>query len=850
MRVPLLCSVTLIVTIGAAGLGKAARNAFVLPPNRDTQAMLPRDAAVTLDAAEGQGLVTGPDGVTGEVGYIWQLGREGPIGSGTVGLGVSTTLCNKGDVPIPIDAFPGTNHPVIVANAYRLQTVDGSHRFEQIGLAWLKHVFASSNADSCGFGCQGGLGDVVGPGCSDTYGAAQFEPCGFYGNGIMGPRSAVHPYTGQMPGGGDLGSGGGCEVNYSAANHIGHNHDPDPPGGSSAGISHRLQIPDVDLMPAQNPGARYFCEGQYVAPGEYRLANGSQNNNVAYHELDVTGPDEEGMFFFEDVGNTFSESPAVDAWLGAGQSVIEPAPLADGLGRLACEVTDLGGGTWHYEYALYNMNMGQAMGVFSVPAPPGVTITNVGFHAPLNHAPEANADNYSNDPWTTSVAGDAVTWTTDTFDQDPLANAVRYATLYNFRFDADVGPRSVYATIGFFKTGGQGTVATLGPRPPGPQDCNGNGIPDDCDLDCGLPGCSVTGCGESSDCDGTGVPDECEIDCNENGVDDRCDIASTTSADCTGNGIPDECEADCDENGAADSCDMLVGAAEDCNANGVLDSCELSAETDANGNGVLDECELACVIASTAEEALESTSIGDIVIPKVRTLSFRAGDAGRVQAVRVTFVSLPIPYDGLNGRTMWVGAPQAVCEHSAQGTDVEPADCILLPEAPSATYWAANLQCTPFYTNWQGTCTGGACLGGINLGAGCSTDADCKAVVHVSGSGIVPSGAYDVQIVDEGCSASHEGNYSVPLTLNTSRWGDLVSDCFVDYCGPPNDITDFIDIMAVVDKFKNLPGAPSKARADLAPGTTNRIIDFIDIGVIVEAFRNFPYTFPGPGECP
>ncbi len=72
-------------------------------------------------------------------------------------------------------------------------------------------------------------------------------------------------------------------------------------------------------------------------------------------------------------------------------------------------------------------------------------------------------------------------------------------------------------------------------------DCNGNGLPDQCDLSCGVPTgpCDVPGCGGSQDCDwegkgSNGVPDECDIancsgfflcdDCNLNGVPDGCDI--------------------------------------------------------------------------------------------------------------------------------------------------------------------------------------------------------------------------------------------------------------------------------------------------------------------------------------
>ena len=46
----------------------------------------------------------------------------------------------------------------------------------------------------------------------------------------------------------------------------------------------------------------------------------------------------------------------------------------------------------------------------------------------------------------------------------------------------------------------------------------------------------------STDCNGNGIPDECEPDCNANGVPDDCDIAQGISQDCQPNGIPDECD--------------------------------------------------------------------------------------------------------------------------------------------------------------------------------------------------------------------------------------------------------------------------------------------------------------------
>ena len=77
-------------------------------------------------------------------------------------------------------------------------------------------------------------------------------------------------------------------------------------------------------------------------------------------------------------------------------------------------------------------------------------------------------------------------------------------------------------------------------------DCNNNGIPDPCDVDCGPPGdhCNIEGCGQSEDCNGNSVPDECEADCNQNEIPDDCDIINMTSDDCNGNDLPDECEID------------------------------------------------------------------------------------------------------------------------------------------------------------------------------------------------------------------------------------------------------------------------------------------------------------------
>ncbi|KAL7429351.1 hypothetical protein ACHAXH_001028 [Discostella pseudostelligera] len=133
-------------------------------------------------------------------------------------------------------------------------------------------------------------------------------------------------------------------------------------------------------------------------------------------------------------------------------------------------------------------------------------------------------------------------------------------------------------------------------------DKNNNGFPDECDLDCnanGTPDDLDIHLRVSSDFNHNGVPDECDIDCNENGISDELDIADSTSIDSNLNGVPDECEntiADCNENDIPDSDDIATKTSLDCNINDVPDECDVDSGLyrDCNNNGIPDECEPDC----------------------------------------------------------------------------------------------------------------------------------------------------------------------------------------------------------------------------------------------------------------
>ncbi|UCC32087.1 MAG: EF-hand domain-containing protein, partial [Phycisphaerales bacterium] len=212
---------------------------------------------------------------------------------------------------------------------------------------------------------------------------------------------------------------------------------------------------------------------------------------------------------------------------------------------------------------------------------------------------------------------------------------------------------------------------------------------------------------------------------------------------------------------------------------------------------------------------------------KNRYLSFASGNPGSPTAVRVRFVDLPSPFEAYEGRIMWVGEPGEYCENSGQ--DIPPqGGCGSAPGLESPVFVAASLQCDPYYTDWN-----------------------TYGTIHVHHRDIIPLGAYELQEVELVCDRAQEGSFSAPLELAASKWGDIVGDCLTTPCSPPDGTVGIpTDLTALVDKFKNLAGAPTKARADLEPATPDLVINVADMTYCVDAFRGFEYPFgPGPDPC-
>ena len=105
------------------------------------------------------------------------------------------------------------------------------------------------------------------------------------------------------------------------------------------------------------------------------------------------------------------------------------------------------------------------------------------------------------------------------------------------------------------------------------------------------------------------------------------------------------------------------------------------------------------------------------------------------------------------------------------------------------------------------------------------------------------------------CDYGQEGSprLSAEVTAITTLWGDTVGPYKAGLGWlPPDGSVDIIDVVGILDKFRNLPGAPPIHRVDLiAFGLgcrPDRSINIIDASMALDAFRGFTYA-ESTGGC-
>jgi hypothetical protein len=378
-------------------------------------------AALAALAGSAAAQVPGPDVIVGDL-YDPQNYTTGSAINGMRAYAVGTISCNLGDDPLTWIS-DNNQHPVISQNMYRL--LDG--RFEQIGQAWLKHGFCALQGPVCSACTPGGSCPALFPGCSDPYSG------GLNGSqGGLGPKSEVNAATGYFP--------------YPWINN----------GSGDATLKKRLIAPDAKLG---NSGALYFVSSSYIQPED--AAFGNDNNNQSYRQATISGANKTlGL-----TGSTQRGIPAIFAWRnhgGPGGTPDANVQLAsidvanDGRFWIGSKATNNGNGTWTYEYAIQNLNSDRSGRAFSVSFPAGSTVSNVGFNDIDYHSGEP----YSNTDWTSNVTSNSITWSGQTHAQNVNANALRWDTIYNFRFTINVPPAGGPGTLTLFKPGTPTSVST------------------------------------------------------------------------------------------------------------------------------------------------------------------------------------------------------------------------------------------------------------------------------------------------------------------------------------------------------------------------------------------------------
>ncbi len=372
---------------------------------------------------------TGADIELATLGAIVEKVHEGVFPNGRQSMSMSTTACNVGTQSVLWQAAMDPDHPGIAQQLYR----EMGDRFEQVGVAWIKHGFFATNQSSCA-ACStpGGPGTQLGVNCSDTYGTTNnADPM------WLGPRSEWDVFTATWE---CLGSFfDGVPVDCVRSEN----------GASFNGkVDHRLEAFDADLG---LPGAKYFYEAIYMVQADV-----DKDNNVGSRQCDTIWLGTIWDIKTTSGTNPLVPGPAINRW-GDLRTQVGLAPF-DGDVIVGVKAIDLGAGLWRYEYAVFNWNMDRMLRAFSVPTGGG-SATDFYFH---------DIDDQPSNDWVPTVAGGNVTWEFPGvfLTGVKVAGPMEFGTLYNFGFTSDVAPGDRDATLTPHEAGAGGDLlaaATLAP---------------------------------------------------------------------------------------------------------------------------------------------------------------------------------------------------------------------------------------------------------------------------------------------------------------------------------------------------------------------------------------------------
>lgn len=337
-------------------------------------------------------------------------------------------------------------HPNLIWSLYR-RDADGS--ITQIGRSGMKHAFLTTNQnppdppDTC---IDDNGSHVLGRACQDTYG------------------------TGNNDSTADLGPTRELIAGFGIWGRCGSVFDPDCNGlenGPTGNFTNRMLVDEAD-MPATAGGISYLFESWYVVRDDINIYNTMANRGAV--------PSWSGSAWsIANTGDAYALGPAIDRWLPAGtvspaavnqelnvaRSVVAGSTAGEtiyesGHSKVAIKTTNLGDGTWRYDYAVMNFDYARAAttGVesthtlrvlrnhgfksFSVPHAPGVTISAVVY---------ADGDVVRPD-WVQTDDGSSLIWTAPSD-----AASLDWGVMTRFSFVANAPPISGQVTLNVTEPG-------------------------------------------------------------------------------------------------------------------------------------------------------------------------------------------------------------------------------------------------------------------------------------------------------------------------------------------------------------------------------------------------------------
>jgi len=371
-------------------------------------------------------------------------------------LGTSTALYTgfiawhtkfTGDPPEYNPPYKNDQHPFLIWNLYRFNA-DGS--IEQIGRSGVKHAFVSVNV-GCQDSCDHLGGHALGRGCGDTYGTGNNDS-----PWDMGPRSEIVPASGTW---------GRC----------GSIWDPDCTGNDTGNDNddwtQRLKTHESQVDPAANTGATYMMDSWYLARQDINIYNSMATVTGTPH---YSG----GQWSFTGQSN-FRLGAAIDRWVDPASppanAMNTELAVNEGHAKVAVKVTDLGDGTWRYDYAIMNFDFARAVVQPQGPGhgPDPRVVSNKGFDSfSVPSGGTIGATTFSNGTvddagaWSAATTDGVTTWTA------PDGGTLDWGTMYSYSITSSSAPVAGSATLHVAQDGTPVTydVATLVPAPSVPND--------------------------------------------------------------------------------------------------------------------------------------------------------------------------------------------------------------------------------------------------------------------------------------------------------------------------------------------------------------------------------------------